>query len=141
MTARYKPEAGKLFNFGYRFTSNTLAASTGLPTALRQADISTQWPLFGRWLGVGRLNYSLLDKRTVVALAGLEYNQACWTTRFVAQSFTTATNVRSTGIFIQFELNDLVRIGSDPLDALRLSIPGYTKMNSLPAAQPVQGLR
>jgi LPS-assembly protein len=140
VSARYKPEAGKLFNFGYRFTSNTLAATNGLPTALRQADVSSQWPLFGHWLGVGRLNYSLIDKRTVVALAGLEYNQSCWTVRFVGQSFTTATNVRSTGIFIQLELNDLVRIGSDPLDALRLSIPGYTKMNSLPVAQP-QDLR
>jgi LPS-assembly protein len=53
----------------------------------------------------------------------------------------TAINVKSTGIFIQLELNDLVRIGSDPLDALRLSVPGYTKMNSLPAAQPDPGLR
>ncbi len=141
VTMRYKPEAGKLFNFGYRFTSNTLAASTGLPSALRQTDVSGQWPLFGRWMGVGRLNYSLLDKRTVVALGGLEYNQACWTMRLVAQSFSIATNVRSTGIFLQLELNDLVRIGSDPLDALRLSVPGYTKMNSLPAEQPVQGLR
>ena len=142
VTAHYKPEAGKLLNFGYRFTNNTLPTNIALPAsnALRQTDISAQWPLFGRWMGVGRLNYSLLDKRTVEAMAGLEYNQACWTTRFVTQSFTTATNVRSTGIFLQLELNDLVRIGSDPLDALRLSVPGYTKMNSLPAEQPVQGL-
>jgi LPS-assembly protein len=129
--ARYRPEAGKLFNLGYRFTRNTL----------RQADISSQWPLFGRWLGVGRLNYSLQDKRSVEALAGLEYNQACWAVRFVAQSFTTATRERSTGVFVQLELNDLVRIGSDPLDALRNSVSGYTKMNSLPSEQPVQGLR
>jgi LPS-assembly protein len=75
------------------------------------------------------------------ALAGLEYNQACWTMRFVAQSFTTATRERSTGMFLQLELNDLVRIGSDPLDALRNSVSGYTKLNSLPAEQPEQGLR
>ena len=129
--ARYKPEAGKLFNLGYRFTRNTL----------HQTDVSTQWPLFGRWLGVARLSYSLQDKRAVESLAGVEYNQSCWTMRFVAQSITTATNIRSSGMYLQLELNDLVRIGSDPLDALRLSIPGYTKMNSLPAAQPVQDLR
>jgi LPS-assembly protein len=140
VTAHYKPEAGKLVNLGYRYTSATLATSTGLPSALRQADISTQWPLFRRWLGVGHLNYSLLDRRIVEALAGLEYNQSCWTMRFVAQSFSTATNTRSTGIFLQLELNDLVRIGSDPLDALRLSVPGYTKMNSLPATPPVRDL-
>jgi len=129
--ARYNPEAGKLLNLGYRFTRNTL----------RQADVSGQWPLFSRWHGVARLNYSLQDRRSLEALAGLEYNQACWTMRFVAQSFTTATRERSTGIFLQLELNDLVRIGSDPLDALRNSVSGYTKLNSLPAEQPEQGLR
>lgn len=129
--ARYNPEAGKLFNFGYRFTRNTL----------RQADVSGQWPLYSRWHGVARLNYSLQDQRSLEALAGLEYNQACWAMRFVAQSFTTATRERSTGVFLQLELNDLVRIGSDPLDALRNSVSGYTKLNSLPAEQPVQGLR
>lgn len=141
VTANYRPEPGKLLNLGYRYTSETLALNTGLPYALRQADISSEWPLFGHWLGVGRLSYSLIDKSPVESLVGLEYNQACWTMRFVAQSIVTAINVKSTGIFIQLELNDLVRIGSDPLDALRLSVPGYTKMNSLPAAQPDPGLR
>jgi LPS-assembly protein len=131
VTTHYKPEAGKIFNLGYRFTRNTL----------HQADVSTQWPVVGRWLGVARLSYSLQDKRAVESLAGLEYNQSCWTVRFVAQSFTIDANTRSTGIFLQLELNDLVRIGSgDPLEALRLSIPGYTKMNSLPT-QPAQELR
>jgi len=132
--ARYRPEPGKLLNLGYRFDRNQIPL-------LRQADLSTQWPLFGRWLGVARLNYSLPDKRVVEALSGLEYNQSCWALRLVAQSFTSATNVRSSNIFLQLELNDLVRVGSDPLDTLRNSVSGYTKMNSLPAEQPVQGLR
>lgn len=126
--AHYSPEAGKLLNLGYRFTRNTL----------RQADVSAQWPLFGRWQGVGRFNYSLHDQRILEALTGLEYNEACWAVRFVAQSFTTATRERSTGIFVQLELNDLVRIGSDPLDALRNSVFGYTKMNDLPATRTGQ---
>jgi LPS-assembly protein len=129
--ARYNPEAGKLLNLGYRFTRNTL----------RQTDFSAQWPLFSRWHGVARLNYSLQDQGSLEALAGLEYNQACWAMRFVAQSFTSATRERSTGVFLQLELNDLVRIGSDPLDALRSSVSGYSKLNSLPAEQPVEGLR
>ncbi|MDO8989876.1 MAG: LPS-assembly protein LptD [Sideroxyarcus sp.] len=129
--ARYKPEPGKLMNIGYRFTRNTL----------RQTDISTQWPIAGRWQGVARLNYSLQDKRAVEALAGVEYNQSCWTVRLVAQSFSTATSERNTGFFVQLELNDLVRIGSDPLDVLRDSIFGYTKMNSTSTQQPESGLR
>jgi LPS-assembly protein len=132
--ARYRPEPGKLLNLGYRFDRNQ-------NPLLRQADVSTQWPLYGRWLGVARLNYSLPDRRILEALSGLEYNQSCWTVRLVAQSFTSATRERSTNIFVQLELNDLVPIGSDPIGALRTSIFGYTKMNSLPATQPAQGLR
>jgi len=129
--ARYNPEAGKLLNLGYRFTRNTL----------RQMDVSTQWPLYGRWHGVGRFNFSIQDSRILEALGGLEYNNDCWALRLVAQSFATATQERTTGIYIQLELNDLVRIGSDPLAALRTSIFGYTKLNDLPIEQPPQGLR
>jgi LPS-assembly protein len=127
--ARYRPEPGKLLNLNYRFDR------TQTPL-LRQTDISTQWPIYGRWQAVGRLNYSLPDKRIVEALSGLEYNQSCWAVRLVAQSFTTATRQKSTQMFLQLELNDLVPIGSDPLSALRTSIFGYTKMNSLPAEHP-----
>ena len=129
--ARYIPEAGKLVNLGYRYTRDIL----------RQVDVSTQWPITGRWHAVGRLNYSLQDDRIVEALGGLEYNQDCWALRLIAQSFATATNETNTGVFIQLELNDFVRIGSDPLAALRTSVMGYTKMNDLPVATPVKGLQ
>lgn len=129
--ARYNPEAGQLLNLGYRYTRDVL----------RQIDVSTQWPITGRWHAVGRLNYSLQDDRIVEALGGLEYNQDCWALRLIAQSFATATKESTTGIFIQLELNDFVRIGSDPLAALRTSVMGYTKLNDLPVATPVKGLQ
>ncbi|OHC82228.1 MAG: organic solvent tolerance protein [Sideroxydans sp. RIFOXYB12_FULL_59_6] len=130
VAARYDPEPGKLLNLGYRYTRDSL----------RQMDVSGQWPVFGRWHGVGRLNYSLRDDRVLEALGGLEYNAACWSVRVVVQSFATATNERATGIFTQLELSDLVRIGSDPLEALKISVPGYIKLNALPSAKPEQGL-
>ncbi len=128
--ARYNPAVGKLLNLGYRFTRNTL----------RQMDVSSQWPLFGRWHGVARGNFSLQDNRVLEALGGLEYNEDCWALRLVGQSFATATQARTTGIFIQLELNDMVRLGSDPLAALRSSVSGYTKLNELPSVKPVKGL-
>ncbi len=131
VSARYNPEAGKLLNLGYRYTRDVL----------RQMDVSTQWPITGRWHAVGRLNYSFQDDRIVEALGGLEYNQDCWALRLIAQSFATATKESTTGIFIQLELNDFVRIGSDPLAALRTSVMGYTKLNDLPIAPPVKGLQ
>jgi LPS-assembly protein len=119
IAARYRPEPGKVFNMGYRFQRNTL----------RQTDISSQWPLSGRWRAVGRWDFSLQDSRTLEAIAGLEYNQSCWSLRLIAQRFTTATQQSNTGIFIQLELTDFVKVGSDPLNLLKQSVPGYTKLN------------
>jgi LPS-assembly protein len=130
LAARYQPENGKVLNLGYRFTRNSL----------RQADVSTQWPLAGRWHAVGRWNYSLQDRRMLEALAGLEYNESCWTVRLVAQSFATATQQFSTGFFVQLELNNLMQVGPDPLTLLQQSIPGYNKLNTPARDMPVQSL-
>jgi LPS-assembly protein len=136
-TARYQPENGKILNLGYRFTSPNINPNL----SMRQIDLSEQWPIFGRWHSVARWNYSLLEKRMLEGLVGLEYNQSCWVSRLVAQRFTTATQQVSTGIFVQLDLNGLAGIGSDPMDALRRSIPGYTKLNQSVPGATTQGLQ
>ena len=124
----YRPQAGKVLNLGYRFTRNTL----------RQVDLSTQWPISGRWHAVGRWNYSLQDSRILDTIGGLEYSQDCWMLRLVAQQFATATQQSNTGFFIQLELNDFVKVGADPLDLLKQSVPGYTILNDKAAIPPAQ---
>lgn len=131
IAARYRPELGKSFDLGYRFARNTL----------RQIDLAGQWPLSSRWHAVGRLNYSLQDGKTLESIAGLEYNQSCWTLRFVVQSFTVAAQQANTGIFLQLELNDFISVGVDPINALKQNVPGYTKLNEKPANQPSSVLR
>jgi len=131
IAARYRPETGKLLNLGYRFARNTL----------RHIDISTQWPLSSHWHAVGRWNYSLLDRQILEAIAGLEYNQSCWTLRLVAQRFTIGTQQANTGFFLQLELNDFVKVGSDPLTLLKNSVLGYTKLNDKSADKPSTALR
>jgi hypothetical protein len=42
---------------------------------------------------------------------------------------------------VQLELNGLVRIGSDPLNALRQSIAGFSKLNQPTVVSSEQGLR
>lgn len=128
IATHFRPEAGKTLNLGYRFTRNVL----------RQADISTQWPIFSRWSALAKWNYSLQDARILEAIVGLEYNQSCWTLRIVAQRFATATLQSNTSLFMQLELNNLVKMGSDPLNLLKQSVPGYTKLNDKPANKPVQ---
>lgn len=173
--ARYRPEAGKVLNLGYRFVSDSLGGlipgvvtptgSTmingvtyqtvgGMPyttiggnnysvasPGLRQINVSGQWPLSSHWHAVGQWNYSFLDQRLLSGVAGLEYEQNCWMLRLVAHSFTVGTKQTSTGIFVQLELNELVKVGSDPLTLLKQSVPGYTKLNEKPASQPKSAVR
>ncbi len=131
ISVRYRPESGKLLNLGYRFQRDVL----------RQVDFSTQWPLSSRWHAVARWNYSFPDSRILDSIAGLEYNQSCWTLRLVAQHFTTATQQTTTGFFVQLELNDFVKVGSDPLGLLKQSVPGYSKLNDKPDASTSQVLQ
>jgi LPS-assembly protein len=128
-TARYRPEAGKVFNLGYRYT---FSADPDPTKTLKQLDLSMQWLLGGRWHMVAQTKYSLQESRTVEALAGLEYNQDCWALRLVAQEFVTATQERSTTYFLQLELNEMIRVGTDPLAALKQSVPGYTILSNRP---------
>ena len=106
-------------NFGYRFNRDSL----------EQVDTSAQWPLGGRWFGVARLNYSLRESKSLEGRAGLEYNAGCWALRLVTQRFVTATQETANAFFVQLELNGLTNIGANPLELLRQSIPGYTKIN------------
>jgi LPS-assembly protein len=128
--ASYRPESGKVLNLGYRFTRNTL----------RQVNISSQMPIAGRWHAVWRWNYSLQDSKILDTIVGLEYSQDCWLLRLVAQQFATATQQSNTGFFIQLELNDFVKVGADPLELLKQSVPGYTKLNDKTASQPPPAL-
>ncbi len=117
---RYSPELGKVVNASYRFSRETL----------RQIDLSAQWPVAAGWYGVGRYNYSLLDKRLLEGLAGLEYNAGCWVFRAVVQRVRAATQVSSTGIFFQLEFNGVGQIGTeDVVTLLSRNVPGYSVTN------------
>jgi LPS-assembly protein len=137
---RYQPEALKVFNIGYRFKRDSAPSLlSGVPDGLRDFDISGQWPLYGRWYGLARYNYSLHDKNLVEALGGVEYDGGCWVGRFVAQRFATTTLTSTTTMFFQLELNGFSRLGSDPSDILRRSIGGYGRINA-PRDAPLFGV-
>jgi LPS-assembly protein len=116
----YRPEPGRVLNVGYRFTRDVL----------HQVDASSQWRWTDKWQTVARINYSLQDHRILEGLAGLEYNSCCWSLRVVLQHLVTATQRSTTAAFVQLELNGLMQIGSNPLQVLQRSIPGYTRIGS-----------
>jgi LPS-assembly protein len=118
---QWQPAPLKVLNVEYRFQRESF----------RNADVSGQWPLSMRWFGVGRVSYSLRDKKLLESLVGLEYKADCWVFRFGASRFVTASQQTSTPVFFQIEFNGLSRLGfGNPLESFSKSIPGYTRVNT-----------
>ncbi len=122
-SVRYSPEQAKIINLSYRYARD--------PSLLRQIDISSQWLFNQRWSTLARWNYSVPDRQVVEALAGLEYNGGCWALRLVAHRLATSSTQINTSLFVQLELNEVSRLGTNPFDTLRQNIPGYTKTNEM----------
>jgi LPS-assembly protein len=89
---------------------------------------------------VGRYNYSIEKENAantaqrrglIEALAGVEYDGGCWVARAVVQRYVTGADRRDNRIFFQIELNGIARVGTDPLSALKQSIPNYRMINQL----------
>ena len=117
----YRPAPGRTLNFGYRFIDQTT----------KQIDLSGQWPLGSRWYGMFRYNYSLQDDKLVEGLGGLEYNAGCWAVRGMIQQLATKEDQSTTALFLQLELTGMGRIGANPLDVLKVSVPGYRPSNEI----------
>ena len=114
----------------------------------KQVDIGWQWPINspredgnkslnptrgqdgGRWYSVGRVYYSLSDRRMTDALFGVEYDSCCWIGRLAWRRRQTQTlpAVVNNSIMVQLELTGLTRIGTGALQAFREMIPGYTPL-------------
>ena len=123
---RYSPAPASVASLAYRYVNQNYTAGAG---TINSVDAAAQWPLGGGFYGVGRYSYDIVGHKTVEALVGLEYNAGCWIIRAVAQQFQTATAQETTLFFVQLEFNGIARIGSNPLEVLRRSIPGYSLIN------------
>src|SRR5450830_1445582 len=122
---QYQPGAKKVLNFSNRFQRGD--------AGWRNVEVSTQWPLTERLYGVGRISYSLLDRRLIEALVALEYKGDCWVFRMGAQRFVTTSNTSSTPIFFQLELTGLsngLGLGANGLETFTKTIPGYQPLSS-----------
>jgi LPS-assembly protein len=113
------------------------------PGSSEQVDVGWQWPLndlwgdrgvamgaglgegAGRWYSVGRLNYSIKDRRVVDMIMGLEYDAGCWLGRVVLERLQSGTSTSNTRILFQLEFVGFTRIGSSALQTLRDNIPRY----------------
>ncbi|AMP06748.1 organic solvent tolerance family protein [Collimonas pratensis] len=128
-TVKWQPGPKKVINFSYQLDHTNIDPLDPDQRYLKQFDLSAQWPLSKRWYGVGRVSYSLTEKTVGQSLLGLEYKADCWVFRVVGQRTPTSSTRTTTGIFVQLELNGLSSIGSNPMQALRSSVPGYQNIN------------
>ena len=117
-----------MLNASYRYIRQQVDP-TGNVSQLKQIDLSGQWPFLNNWSAIGRWNYSLVDGKTLEGVIGIEYNGDCWAFRVVGQRLTTTTQQVSTSVFVQFELTGLARLGTNPIDVLKRSVPGYQTSN------------
>lgn len=140
--ARYSPGP-------FRTVSATYRLARGLS---EQLEMGWQWPLFGAgappssaasagggsscrgaWYSVGRVNYSLKDRRVTDSILGLEYDAGCWIARIVTEQLSTGRSQATTRILLQLELVGLSRLGSNPLKVLRDNVPGYRLLRDEPS--------
>ncbi|MGL4232976.1 MAG: LPS-assembly protein LptD, partial [Casimicrobium sp.] len=132
---RYSPDRARTLNLNYR----SIRALPTLQTSIKvqQIDASAQWPIYRNLYGVGRVNYSLADRRLTEGVVGVEYDGCCYVVRAVAQRLATSSTTATTTFFLQLELNGLARIGSNPLDVLKRNIPGYSVLYENPTRRRV----
>ena len=130
---RYNPGNYRLINAAYR-------TQRGVS---EQIDIGWQWPLNdlwgdrgqdkgagrglgpGRWYSVGRLNYSMQERKLVDTVVGLEYEADCWIGRIVMERLQSSSTTSNKRILFQLEFVGFTRLGSSPLQTLKQNIPRY----------------
>jgi LPS-assembly protein len=83
---------------------------------------------------VGRLNWSLKDKRLVDTIVGVEYDACCWIGRVVLERLQSSTTTAATRVLFQLEFVGFSRLGSSALGSLRQNIPRYQLLRD-PAVQ------
>ena len=159
-TVQYNPKTGRSerstiggrYNPGnYRVISAAYRLQRGQS---EQIDVGWQWPindLWGdkgrdlgpgrgqgpnRWYSVGRLNYSMQDKRLVDTLVGIEYDACCWIGRVVFERLQSTTTTASARILFQLEFVGFSRLGSSALQPLRQNIPRYQLLRDPAVEQP-----
>jgi LPS-assembly protein len=142
-TLQYSPDTSRLSRsiVGMRYAPGpyrTLSATYRLTRGLsEQLELGWQWPVYtgkpragsnscaGNWYAVGRVNYSMMDRRITDSIVGAEYDAGCWIGRFVAERLSTGLSEATTRVQFQLELVGLSRLGSNPLQVLKDNIPGY----------------
>ena len=121
---RYERDPRAFDNPGYQFSSSDDDRTQ------EQLSLTTQWPLTNKVYALGRVDYSLQDKRSTQTILGFEYKgDCCWAGRFVVQRYAVSSQKSNSAVFLQLELSGLGSLGTDPMSLLRDRIVGYESVS------------
>ena len=135
---KWQPKRLAILSAAYRYKRDPAAVvdpnvvySTGyVDNSTEQVTVSGQWPITSKIYALGRIDYSLQDKRTTQSIVGLEYKgDCCWAARVVLQRSAVSADQSNTAMFFQLELSGLGSLGSDPMSLLSKTITGYEPIN------------
>ena len=138
--ASWRPTPGRSLNFGYRnvwsppIQASTQNNQTATPAATTtdQYNISGQWPLSREVSVLGRWGYDALTVKTLNTLVGLEWTRDCWTFRGAYSQAVNTSLITTTQVLFQIEFRGFASAGSNPVDIMRLNVPGY-----MPTSKPI----
>ena len=133
LTGRYTPSNFRVLSAAYRLQRGSS----------EQFDVGWQWPLGdlfgepagpevrgralgpGQWYSVGRINYSVPDRKVVDLVAGFEFDAGCWLGRVVLERLQRSNASANQRILFQLEFSGFSRLGSNPLKTLKDNVPRY----------------
>ena len=136
----WRPTPGRSLNFGYRnLWSPPVQASpmnnytaTPAATTTDQYNISGQWPVTREVSLLGRYGYDALTTKTLNTLVALEWMRDCWTFRAAYSQMLNTSQITTTQILFQIEFRGFGTAGSNPVDIMKLNVPGY-----MPTSKPI----
>lgn len=149
VSGRYSPGPYKVLSAAYRYQRENSMPMVN--EGSEQIDLGWQWPLNqgrkdqfgqatggGRWYSVGRLNYSMYDKKLVDAIVGFEYDSCCWIGRVVVERVQNSRTDSNTRLLFQIEFVGFSRLslGADPMRSLKEFVPGYRPLRSSDGTVP-----
>jgi LPS-assembly protein len=107
----------------YRYLA-TLGHTYSRPDELEQSDVGVVFPVTNRVSGIGRWVYDSGLDRTVGTLAGIEYNNCCWSVQVVHQNYLTDDEQLDNRVLFRIELKGLGGSGGAS-DNISDAIYGY----------------
>ncbi len=122
--ARYLMSNDGIVNLSYRYRRNP---STG-NDQLEQADLSFLYPINPSWSVVGRYYYSIMDRKPLEAIAGVQWDSCCLAVRALVRRYVRNREGDLNNSFqVEFVLKGLGSAGQDTDRTLRRAILGYNR--------------